>query len=76
MRTLKQRWQSERCFQRKGDLSVITATLRRIAHSPSTLPFEALYLEKALSIVGEVRSLWDTKEHRQKSLELFERRLS
>ena len=72
MRTLKQKWASERCWQNKGSLAAITSLLSRLAYHPATLQHEREALIKAYNITSYTLKNWD--DFPTQSWELFERR--
>jgi len=72
MRTLKQKWASERCWQNKGSLAAIESLLSRLAHHPATLSHERQSLIDAHSIISNVLKNWD--DFPTQSWKLFERR--
>jgi len=72
MRTLRQRWAFERCFQHKGSLAGILSRLSQIAHNPSTLSMEKDALIVAYDVVSDVLKNWD--EYPTQSWKIFQRR--
>ena len=72
MRTLKQKWAFERCFQNKGSLAIVLSSLSRLAHCDSTLNLESLRLSQAYDLVKDVLRNYDSKQ--ETSWEQFERR--
>ncbi len=67
MRTLKQKWQYERCYQNAGSLESVRTILRTIANAKSTLEGERLMLDEILVMLGYV----NMKYHKEISWETY-----
>ena len=75
MRTSKQRWAQERCFQAYGSLVGIETRIRQISHMHSTLPEEYEKLQVIAADIGAIRSMWLDEKIKERSKKLYRERI-
>ena len=67
MRTNRQKWQWERCFNGKGSLTMATMMLRNLAPRASTLPQESKELKVVAAKLGNMAQIWNDERVKKRS---------
>jgi len=68
MRSTRQNWAWERCFNSKGGLASSAGLLRSIASRASTLPQESEELKVIAAKLGNMAQIWNDEKLKQRSM--------
>ena len=71
MRTKRQKWQWERCFNGKGNLKMATVILRSLASHASTLPQESEELKVIAAKLGNMAQIWNDERVKKRSWDRY-----